>query len=141
MNKSDRRSLGAYGWWIYAAAWIPFAGFYALALTTTKTLPPSRALVAGLLYVVPIALFGIGIWWLSGLLERRRVSAPVTVGVHLVVGAAIAFAWFGIEVAQIAAQAGFAGAWAAAQTFAGFQVLDGFFVYGVLAAGSHAVQQ
>jgi signal transduction histidine kinase len=142
MSKSDRRSLGrgAYGWWIYAAAWIPFAGFYALALTTTKTLPASRALVAGVAYVVPIAIFGIGIWWLSGLLERRRVSAPATVGVHLVVGAATAFAWLGLEIAQIASQIGFSGALAASQAFAGFQVLDGFFVYGVLAAGSHAIR-
>ena len=139
-TRTARRSLGAYAWWIYAAAWIPFAGFYALALTTTKTLPPSRALIAGLFYVVPIALFGVGVWWLSGLLERRRASSLAVVVVHVVVGAATAFAWLGVEVAQIGAQIGFSGAWAAAQSFAGFQVLDGFFVYCVLAAGSHAIR-
>src|SRR5215467_8212064 len=116
---TSRRSLGTYAWWIYAAAWIPFAGFYALALTTTKTLPPSRALAAGASYVVPIALFGVGIWWLSGLLERRRATAPMVVLVHFLVGAATAFAWLGVEVAQIAAQIGFSSAWAAAQAFAG----------------------
>ena len=136
----SRRSLGAYAWWIYTAAWLPFAGFYALALTTTKTLPPGRALAAGVLYVIPIALFGVGIWRLSGYLERRRASALTIVLVHFLVGAATAFAWLGIEVAQIGAQIGLSGAWAAAQAFAGFQVLDGFFVYSVLAAGSHAIR-
>src|SRR5262245_31025338 len=93
-----RRSPGSYGWWIYAAAWLPVAGFYALALTTTRTLPPSRALVAGLLYVVPIALFGLGIWWLSGFLERRRASVPVIAIVHLLVGLVVACAWLGVEI-------------------------------------------
>jgi signal transduction histidine kinase len=139
-SSRHRRSLGAYAWWIYAAAWLPFAGFYALALTTTKTLPAGRALVAGVSYVVPIALFGIGIWWLSGLLERRGARALTIFMVHFLVGATVAFAWLGLEVAQIAAATGLSGAWAAAQAFAGFQVLDGFFVYCVLAAGSHAIR-
>jgi sensor histidine kinase YesM len=140
MHDTSRRSLRSYAWWIYAAAWIPFGGFYALALTTTKTLPWQRALVAGFLYAIPIAFFGIGIWWLSGLLVARRVRGLTMVLIHLVVGAATTFAWLGIEIAQIAAQAGFAAAVVASRTFAGFQVLDGLFIYGVLAVGSHAIR-
>ena len=125
---------------IYAAGWIPVAGLYAVALTTTKTLPPQRAIVAGALYMLPIACFGVGIWWLSGALIARRASTLTIVVVHLVAATLATFAWLGIEIGQIAAQAGFTAAKAAAQTFAGFEILDGFFIYGVLAAGSHAIR-
>ncbi len=140
MTTPTRRPLGAYAWLIYAVAWIPVAGLYAIALTTTKTLPAERAVVAAFFYMVPLAFFGVGIWWLSGVLVGRR-ARPLTVGiVHVIAAAFTTVAWLAIEFAQIASQAGIAGASAAVQTFAGFEVLDGFFIYGVLAAGSHAIR-
>ena len=140
MRSSSNRSLRPYAWWIYAAAWIPFAAIYALALTTTKTLPPDRAIVAGVSYAIPIAVFGVGIWWLSGVLVARRVGPVATAAIHLAAGVATTFAWLAIEISQIALQAGFDAAIAASHAFAGFEVLDGLFIYGVLAAGSHAIR-
>jgi two-component sensor histidine kinase len=125
---------------MYAAGWIPFAALYAAALTTTKTLPPGRALIAGVFYVIPIACFGVGVWWLSGVLIARRAKILTTVVVHVLAALATTFAWLGIEIGQIALQAGLSAALAASQTFAGFEVLDGLFIYGVLAAGSHAIR-
>ncbi len=140
MRSSPRRSFRSYAWWIYAAAWIPFAAIYALALATTKTLPPQRAIIAGFSYAIPIAFFGVGIWWLAGILVARRVGPVAMVAIHVVAGVATTFAWLFIEIGQIAMAAGFDAAMASSQTFAGFEVLDGLFIYAVLAAGSHAIR-
>jgi signal transduction histidine kinase len=140
MTTSSGPSLKPYAWLIYALAWIRVAGLYAIALTTTNTLPRDRAVVAAVFYIIPLAIFGVGIWWLSGVLVARRARPLTTVGVHLVASVIMTFVWLGIEVGQIASQAGVDAALAAARTFAGFEVLDGFFIYGVLAAGSHAIR-
>ncbi|HYM21927.1 MAG TPA: histidine kinase [Vicinamibacterales bacterium] len=127
-------------WWLYAAAWIPFAGFYSLALKMTNTLPLGRALVAGSLYAIPPALFGVAIWRLSGVLVRRRARVVTTVVVHVLGAAFSTSVWLFIEIGQIALQAGWDAAIAASHAFAGFQLLDGMFVYGVLAVGSHVIR-
>src|SRR5689334_15550717 len=140
MTEPTSRSLRSSAWWIYAAAWVPFAAFYALALKTTNTLPLPRALIAGTLYSIPPALFGVAIWRLSGLLMRRRARVATIVAVH-VFGAAISTsAWLLIEISQIALQAGWDTAIAASRAFAAFQLFDGLFVYGILAVGSHVIR-
>src|ERR1041385_1768112 len=133
-------SLRFSAWWIYAAAWIPFGGFYAMALKTTNTLPLERALIAGGLYAIPPALFGVAIWRLSGLLMARKARVVTIVAVHTLGAVVSTTAWLFIEIAQIASQAGWDTAVAASHAFAGFQLLDGTFIYGVLAVGSHVIR-
>lgn len=133
-------SVRTFAWWIYAAAWLPFAAFYALALRTTNTLPFKRALIAGSLYAIPPALFGVAIWRLSGVLLRRRSRVVTIVVVHLLGAVILTASWLLIEIGEIAGQAGWDAAIAASRTFAGFQLIDGLFVYGVLAVGSHVIR-
>lgn len=140
MTQPTRRPPRSYGWWIYAAVWTPFAGLFAMALRTTNALPWRHALIAGVLYSLPPALFGVGIWWFSGRLTAARARPATIIVVHLVCGVLSTTAWLLIEVAQIAMQASLASALAAASTFAAFQLLDGLFIYGVLAIGSHAIR-
>lgn len=140
MTEPTKGSVRSFAWWIYAAAWVPFAGFYALALQTTNTLPLGRAVVAGVLYSIPPAVFGVAIWRLSGALMRRRTRVVTIVVVHVLGAVLSTSAWLFIEIVQIAMQAGWEGAVVASHAFAGFQLIDGLFVYGVLAVGSHVIR-
>ena len=135
-------------WAYYAAAWVPLGLYYAMLMERTARLPRTyarvitteQALIQGLTYVVPAALLGAAVWWISG----RLTWPPRRLWGFLVahVGLAIAFAllWLGAEVTFIASQTGLMAAIEISKAFAGFQALDGIFFYGLIAAGSYAIR-
>ena len=51
-------------------------------LARTRPLSVANALVQGTTYVAPVALLGVAIWWLSGVVSGRlatsRASSPFT---------------------------------------------------------------
>jgi two-component system LytT family sensor kinase len=129
-------------WTWYAAAWVPVALFHAMNVATTARggVTLAIALLAGFTYVVPIALFGVGIWWLSGALEwppRRKASFIV---IHSMCAVVTSTIWLGVEVGSIVAGTGLYAGLIIAKTFAGFQAVDGVFVYAFLAAASYVIR-
>ena len=111
-------------------AWMPFAGLYASLDDDDENIArPRRGSSVGRAstYVAPMALFGVGIWWFTGVARRGRRASAVAIrrraprrggGVRRSRG------WRS-KSSIIAWRPASSGAWAAAQAFAGFQVLDG----------------
>lgn len=139
MNTIVRRLRLDSPWWVYAAALVPLGILYAAALVTTGTLPLSLAIRQAIVFVAPISLIGVGVWWLSGKLAGRFHPAGI-VAAHLVVALVVTAAWLAFEVGMIAAEANLTLALQVARGFAGFQVIDGLFVYAVLSTGSHVIR-
>ena len=109
------------------------AGFYAIALTATNNAARvARADRRALRTSCPIALFGVGIWWLTGVLvlaaaeradrlvvaPRRRRGDVVRVARHRDRGDRLAYRLLG----RVGPRR---------KRSPGFRSLDGFFVYGV----------
>jgi signal transduction histidine kinase len=133
-------------WLWYALAWTPLAVYYAFLMRSPRTTfvrpPPSlpQSLIEGATYVAPVALLGVGVWWLAGRATWPPKSVPRFVALHLIAAVAFTFIWLAAQVAFIAMGTGVTTALTIAKTFAGFQVIEGFFVYGLLTFGSHAVR-
>jgi len=53
------------GWSWYALIWVPIALLHSLNIAATSPIPFSQALVAGVTYVIPVALLGAASVYLS----------------------------------------------------------------------------
>lgn len=79
--KDDKASgARAYLWWLYAAAWLPYMGVYALTLGYAIGIPLPQAVIGAVANVLPPALLGVGVirycrrtTWLAE--SRRRFFA------------------------------------------------------------------
>lgn len=127
-------------WFWYAAAWVPLGLFYSALMARTRSMSVENALLQGTTYVAPLALFGIAIWWLSGVLEWPPRHRTRFIAVHVLSAMLLSTIWVGIEVSLIATSTGYSLAFEIARAFAGFQALDGLFFYGLLAAGSYVIR-
>jgi signal transduction histidine kinase len=104
-----------------------------------RPVPDIRMVLAeGLSYVLPVALLGTVVWWFVGKLKWPPESRAVFVTVHAAAALAFAGTWTVCEVAAIAIGTGIPLAIQIAKTFVGFQFIEGVYIYGLLAAGSHA---
>lgn len=133
-------------WLGYAAAWVPLWLAYSAIMSHPRAQlerpVPSvpQALVEGFSYVLPVALLGIAVWWFVGTLAWPPKSLLRFVLVHVAAAALFAATWLMSQVAAIAMGTGITVALQIAKLFAEFQVIEGFFVYGLLAAVSHGVR-
>lgn len=128
------------GWAIYVAAWVPVALFFAMLMARQRPLSVYQALFEGFGYVVPPAVLGAGVWRLTGVFTWPPRSPWRFILVHAVSAVAMAIVWLLAEVAPIVVAAGLWPAIEISKTFAGFQALDGIFVYGLVAATSYAIR-
>jgi hypothetical protein len=137
MTSTQRR---AWSW--YAVAWVPMTLLYAVMLEQIPGRPQPFlvALAESLNEMVPVALLGIGVWWLSGRVTwpPRRVWRFMVV--HTVTAAAFIAIWLGTEVVSIAFGTGMRAAITIAKTFAFFQGFDGLFFYIIIATASYIVR-
>jgi signal transduction histidine kinase len=135
---------GTKAWLGYSAAWVPLLLFYMYVMMHPRPMLPrpvpgmSSALVEGLSYVLPVALLGTVVWWLVGKLSWPPTNGVLFIALHSVAALAFAGTWVACEIAAIAMGTGVAMAIEIAKTFIGFQFIEGVYIYGLLAAGSHA---
>lgn len=127
-------------WIWYAAGWIPLGLFYAVLMSRTRFMSVDDALIAGMSYVLPVAVMGVVIWYLSSKLTWPPANRVSFFAKHF--GFALLFStiWVGTEIGLIASRAGFSTALEIARPWAGFQALDGLFFYGLIAAGSYLIR-
>ena len=144
MSKSAARV-----WVWYAVGWVPVGLLYSISqrirsslalLVEPRPMTWYESLIGGFGYVAPVALLGVAVWWLTRVLPwpPRRVARFFAT--HILAAMAFALVWLGVEVGLLAMNTGIALALRIAHSFAGFQFLDGFFVYGLIAAVSYVVR-
>jgi signal transduction histidine kinase len=133
-------------WWGYAAAWIPIALIYTVVAITPhpiyqRPVPPLIvAIIEGISYVAPVALMGVVVWRFTGMLTWPPRSLWRFLITHVVAAIAFSSAWLASQWALIGASVGLHMATEIVKGFAGFQIIEGIFVYGLVAAGSHAIR-
>lgn len=134
-------------WLWYSVAWLPFAVIYGIILMMPAPIRAQRpvprlpeAIAEGVTYIAPIALMGVAVWWLVGKLAWPPRATWRFITVHVVAGTVFSILWLVSQVSLIVLGTGFAMAIEIAKTFAGYQFIEGFFVYGWIAAGSHAIR-
>src|SRR5258708_6063896 len=129
MNSAPGRWTRARAWAWYAVVWIPTAGFYAVPMARTRPMTAVQALMQGFTHVRPAAILGIGVWHLPRLVEWPPRSKWRFAAIHLVGAAMFSGIWLGIEVGTIAIATGIPVAIDVSKIFAGFQAIDGVFMY------------
>lgn len=127
-------------WIWYALVWVPVGLFYAVLMSRTRFMTVGEAVVSGLTYVGPVALMGVGIWFLSGKLVWPPVHRARFFIVHLLLAISFSLAWVGTEIGLIASQTGLATALEISRPWSGFQALEGLFFYGLIAAISYLIR-
>jgi hypothetical protein len=139
MTATQRRA-----WVWYAVAWLVVGVVYASMMTHSRPmfigLPTSIAFLEGIGYVVPVAFLGVGVWYFTGWLAWPPRHAWRFVAWHLGAAMIFSWSWLAAQGAWIAVGTGVRAAVLIVGSFAGYAVLDGVFVYGIIAAGSHAVR-
>ena len=127
-------------WLWYALAWIPLALFYSVLVAAHPAIVRRERAGSGTTYVAPVALLGVAIWWLSGVVEWPPRNVARFVAIHVAAMVSFALIWLGVEISHIASSTGYRVAWEITRQFAGFQALDGTFFYGLIAAGSYVIR-
>jgi two-component system, LytTR family, sensor kinase len=130
----------ASGWSWYALVWVPIALLHSLNIAATSPIPFSQALIAGVTYVIPVALLGAAVWWLTGILGWPPRTPWKFVLVHVLAAVLLSATWLTLEVGSMVAAMGMYAALELAKTFAGFQGVDGLIVYSLIAAGSYVIR-
>ena len=127
-------------WLLYAAAWVPVAAAYAQLIGRERGVSGWSAAYAGIDYAIIPALLGVVVWWLTGRI-RWPAKHPVSfVALQLISAALYSSAWLALVFASIAAGTGWARAWEITRAFAGWQMLSGFWAYGITAGIGYAIR-
>jgi signal transduction histidine kinase len=127
-------------WLGYGSVWLTLGLFYSMIMAETQSVPAAQSLVEGFSYVVPAALLGAVVWYLTGVIEWPTRNRFWFVALHAFCAIGLAAIWLGTEISAIAIPVGFVQALVIAKSFAGFQALDGIFVYGIIASGSYVIR-
>jgi two-component system LytT family sensor kinase len=143
------RNAAARVWLWYALGWIPVVVVYSISqkvrsslalLVEPRPMTWAESLFGGFGYVLPVALLGVAVWWLTRVLPWAPRNLSRFVVTHVMAAVTFSLLWLGIDVGLIALNTGVPLALRIASTFAGFQFLDGFFVYGLIAAVSYVAR-
>jgi sensor histidine kinase YesM len=126
-------------WAWYAAAWVPLAALYSIIITRQRPMSAGDSLRSGVGYVLPVALLGVGVWWLTRIVVWPPKSRWRFFVTHAFLAATFAGLWLFAEVALIAVGTGFALAIQISKSFALFQSLDALLFYGILSTGSYLI--
>jgi signal transduction histidine kinase len=114
--------------------------YYAIPMARTRPMSVGQALRQGFTHVIPAAILGIAVWWLTGVVRWPPKSKWKFVVIHGVGAIAMSAIWLLFEVGLIAFYAGWSVAVDASKLFAGFQAIDGAFMYALIATGSYVIR-
>ncbi len=124
----------------YAALWVPLVGIYVAVLQVAGFGPLPRAVAGALRNVVPAAVLGGGVWWLSGRLpwpERRWAGF---VAAQAAVSLLYSVLWAGAVWGQAVHGSGWSAARGWIEPILQWQLLSGFWLYGLVAGVSYAIR-
>jgi signal transduction histidine kinase len=128
----------ARAWLLYALAWVPIAVLYAAALS--QEVSPVRAVQGAIVSITVAAILGVAVWRVSGAVPWR----PDRVGRFLALHLLLAVAFVGIWIAAIYVRLAIEDGWDLVRHVVleegGWTVVVGFWIYGLLVGGSHAIR-
>lgn len=125
-------------WLLYALAWVPIAMLYAAALA--QEIPVGRAVQGALVSVGMAAFLGVGVWHLSGVIPWRPERAPRFLALHFLLAFVFVTLWLTSVYGRLALQGGWDLARHLALQEGGWTFVVGFWLYGLLVGGSHAIR-
>jgi LytS/YehU family sensor histidine kinase len=128
----------ARAWFLYALAWVPIAVLYAAALS--QEVSPGRAVQGAIVSVTVAAILGVGVWRVSGMVPWRIDRVGRFLALHLLLAVAFVGLWIAAIYARLAIQGGWDLARHVAIEEGGWTVVVGFWIYGLLVGGSHAIR-
>ena len=137
---TPRASRPVRSWLLYASAWVPVAAVYAQLIGRERGISGRSALYAGLDYAIIPALLGVIVWWLTGRIRWPARHPIVFFATQLAFAAIYSVAWLALVFGSIATGTGWPRAVAITQTFAGWQLLTGFWTYGITAGIAYAIR-
>src|SRR5262245_60085671 len=108
-------------WAAYVAAWLPMAAFYSVVITRQRPMSAGESLMSVFGYVLPAALLGVGVGWVTGIVVWPPKSRWRFFVTHALLASAFAGLWLLAEVALIASSTGFTQAIHIIKTFAYFK--------------------
>jgi signal transduction histidine kinase len=127
-------------WLLYASAWVPVAVAYAQLIGRERGISGWPAIYAGLDYAIIPALLGVAVWWLSGRVRWPAKHALLFFALHVGFAAIYSAAWLALVFGSIATGTGWSRAWGITASFAGWQLLTGFWTYGITAGIAYAIR-
>lgn len=139
-NENTSASPRLRSWLLYASAWVPVAVVYAQLIGRERGTSGWAAAYAGLDYAIAPALLGVVVWWLTGKVRWPARHPPLFFALQLFFATIYTAAWLGFVFGSIAIGTGWDRALAITQTFAGWQLLTGFWTYGITAGIAYAIR-
>ncbi|HUQ98592.1 MAG TPA: histidine kinase [Gemmatimonadaceae bacterium] len=128
------------GWLLYAAAWIPIAAIYAQLIGGQKGVGGVQALYAGIDYAIIPALLGVIVWWLTGRITWPARRPAVFFLAQLALATTYSVIWLLLVLGSISLGTGLTRAVAIVTTFAGWQLMSGYWTYGITACIAYAIR-
>lgn len=125
-------------WLLYALAWVPIGILYAAALS--QEIPLERAIQGAVVSVGMAAILGIGVWHLSGRVPWRSERAVRFLGIHFLLGLVFVGLWSSVVYARLALVGGWELVSHILEEEGGWNAVVGFWIYGLLVGGSHAIR-
>jgi sensor histidine kinase YesM len=139
-KETTTASSRARNWLLYASAWVPVAAAYAQLIGRERGTSGWNAKYSGVDYAIIPALLGVAVWWLTGRVRWPARNPLLFFALHLVFATIYSAAWLVLVFGSIATGAGWSGAVATTRTFAGWQMVTGFWTYGVIAGIAYAIR-
>jgi anti-sigma regulatory factor (Ser/Thr protein kinase) len=126
-------------WLLYWLAWVPIGGLYTAALAREVS-SLRDAIAGGALAILVAGLMGMGIWRLSGWLpwpDRKRGRFAV---IQILAALLFVTVWVGTIYGRIAIGEGWETAGPILRSDAGWTLLMGFWLFGVITGVSHVIR-
>jgi two-component sensor histidine kinase len=128
----------ARAWLLYALAWVPIALLYTAALAQEISL--ARAIPSAIAAVGAAALLGIVVWRVSERVPWSPERAWRFVAIHFLLAIAFVAIWVGTIYLRLWIQGGWELVRHVALEEGGWTGVAGFWLYGLLVGGSHAIR-
>jgi two-component system LytT family sensor kinase len=133
-------SSRARAWALYFAVWIPVGAIYANLIRNGKPMSVASAINIGLDYALIPALLGVVVWRITGRLVWPTKKRLAFFLLQLVFAFLYSAIWLGLIVGSIAIFTGIAASFVIAKTFASWQLVSGFWSYGITAGLAYAIR-
>jgi two-component system, LytTR family, sensor kinase len=130
----------ARAWALYFALWIPVGAIYANLITSGKPASLASVINIGLDYALIPALLGVAVWWMTGKLTWPTKTPIAFFLLQFVFAVIYSSMWLALIVGSIAIFTGITQSLVIARTFASWQFLSGFWLYGITAGLAYAIR-
>jgi sensor histidine kinase YesM len=128
------------GWLLYASVWIPVAAIYARLIGGERGVSGIQAIYSGLDYAIFPALLGVIVWWITGRVTWPARRPTIFFVAQLAFATIYSVVWLLLVLGSISLGTGLTRAVAIVKTFAGWQVMSGYWTYGITACIAYAIR-